>query len=312
MTSPTLAQLLRGDRLATAAGAHNPLTAYLVAEAGFDVVWASGLEISASMGVPDANVLSVSECLATAAAMSAKVDIPVLADCDSGFGGIGNVVHMVRAYESAGVSGVCIEDKTFPKLNSFVAGAQHLVPVEDFAGKIAAAVATRSSADFVVVARIEALIAGYGMEEALRRARAYELAGADALLIHSKRSTPDEVTEFCARYTGDLPVVAVPTTYADTTMDQLHAAGVSLAIYANHGLRSAISSTRETLGAILRERSASGVEPRLASLSDVFRIQDTTRLLDDESRFEAVGRAVAAEAEAGMDLEWATADAADR
>lgn len=309
MTQTRLKQLLHGDRLATAAGAHNPLTAALVEEAGFDVVWASGLEISASMGVPDANVLSVTECLSTAAAMAARVDIPVLADCDSGFGGITNVIHMVRDYEAAGIAGVCIEDKTFPKLNSFVVGPQQLVPVEDFAGKIAAAVESRRRPDFMVVARIEAFIAGYGLEEALRRARAYELAGADALLIHSKLSVPDEVVAFCERYTGTVPVVAVPTTYAATTMEQLHAAGVSMAIYANQGLRSAIASTRETFAAILRDRSASAVEQRLVPLSDVFGLQGTARMLEAETRFEQVGRAVAAQLKTdSIELEWAAAD----
>ncbi|MDQ0424645.1 isocitrate lyase/phosphoenolpyruvate mutase family protein [Cellulomonas iranensis] len=309
MTKSALKQLLHGDRLATAAGAHNPLTAALVEEAGFDVVWASGLEISASMGVPDANVLSVTECLSTAAAMAARVGIPVLADCDSGFGGITNVIHMVQDYEAAGIAGVCIEDKTFPKLNSFVAGPQQLVPIEDFAGKIAAAVASRRSADFVVVARIEAFIAGHGLEEALRRARAYELAGADALLVHSKLAVPDEVVAFCDHYTGDVPVVAVPTTYASTTMDELHAAGVSLAIYANQGLRSAIASTRETFAAILRHGCASAVESRLVPLSDVFGLQGTARMLEAEKRFEQVGRGVAAQVDADLAFDWAAAHA---
>lgn len=305
--STTLRQILDREGIATAAGAHNALTALLAAEAGFDTVWASGLEISASAGVPDANVLSVSECLAVAAGMAARVPVPVLADCDSGFGGIPNVARLVRDYEHARVQGICIEDKTFPKLNSFVGGAQKLVPIEDFAGKISAAVASRQSTDFVIVARIESFIAGHGLEEALRRAEAYEIAGADALLVHSKLQTPEQLFAFCSHYGGRLPIIAVPTTYASTTLDELEDAGISLAIYANHGLRSAIASTRATLSAILRDRCASGVESQIASLSEVFRLQDVDRLLDDERRHEAAGRAIASEVFGGAVVEAAGA-----
>lgn len=293
-TSKTLRDLLESPTFATAAGAHNPLTAQLAEQAGFDIVWASGLEISASMGVPDANILSMSECLAAAASMAEKVRIPVLADCDSGFGGIGNVTHMVRSYERSGIQGVCIEDKTFPKLNSFVAGNQALVPIEDFAGKISAAIEARSSRDFVVIARIEAFISGFGLDEALRRAKAYEAAGADAILIHSKLDVPDEIFAFTSAYEGDLPVVVVPTTYNTTTMTELSERGVSLAIYANQGLRSAIASTQHTFATILSEGSAAGVEHSIAPLSEVFALQDVERLLATEERFEATGREIAA------------------
>ncbi|KPI01692.1 Phosphoenolpyruvate mutase [Actinobacteria bacterium OK074] len=289
----SLRTLLHNADLAKAAGAHNPLTAQLVEQAGFDVVWASGLEIAASLGVPDANILSMNECLAVARAMVEKVSVPVLADCDSGFGGIGNVVHMVRSYEAAGVQGVCIEDKTFPKLNSFVAGNQALVPIEDFAGKIAAAVATRVSEEFVIVARIEAFISGYGLDEALRRAEAYELAGADALLIHSKLKTPDEIYSFCSAYAGDLPIVVVPTTYNSVTMEELRAAGASLAIYANQGLRGAITSIRQIFDSILAEGTAAPVEGQLAPLGEVFQYQDVAALLSAEDRFESIGQGVA-------------------
>jgi phosphoenolpyruvate phosphomutase len=304
----SLRALLHGTDLAKAAGAHNPLTAQLVERAGFDVVWASGLEISASMGVPDANILSMNECLAVARAMAEKVSIPVLADCDSGFGGIGNVAHMVRTYEAAGIAGVCIEDKTFPKLNSFVAGNQALVPIEDFAGKIAAAIASRSSEEFVVIARIEAFISGFGLDEALRRAEAYELAGADALLIHSKQKTPDEIYSFCTAYTGQLPIVVVPTTYNSVTMDELKAGGAALAIYANQGLRSAITSIRQTLEAILAEGSAAGVENRLAPLSEVFDYQGVAGLLSAEGRFESIGKDIAKQVIEVVGVERETAD----
>lgn len=294
----TLREILLSGTTSTAAGAHNALTARLVEEAGYDVVWASGLEISASMGEPDANILTMTDVLDVAASMARKVSIPVLADCDSGFGGIANVVATTRSYEAVGVQGICIEDKTFPKLNSFVAGNQALVPVEDFCGKIAAAVSSRNSADFIVIARIEAFISGFGLDEALLRANAYVAAGADALLIHSKQTDAHEISSFLSAYSGAVPVVVVPTTYKETTLNELDRMGAALAIYANQGLRSAITATRNTLAAILKGGSAAVVHDSIAPLSDVFKLQNMQQHLADEARFEAMGRDIALTVEA--------------
>ena len=220
-----------------AASAHNPLSAILVEEAGFPVIWASGLELSASRGVPDANVLTMADVLESTRQMAAAVEIPVLADCDSGFGDIGNVIEMVKQFESAGVAGVCIEDKTFPKLNSFAAGSQEMVAKEAMAAKILAAIDARRDSSFVIVARIESFISGAGLTDALERAEIYERAGADALLIHSKEPHADEIRSFIESYRGALPLIAVPTTYSSVTAAALHALGIALVIYANQTLR---------------------------------------------------------------------------
>lgn len=167
-------------------GAHNPLGARLAEEAGFDGIWASGFELSAAMGVPDASIVTMTQHLDMTRFMDAAIGIPVVADIDTGFGNATNVIHATRQYEAAGVAALVIEDKTFPKDTSLLAGGrQELVRVAEFEGKIAAAVATRRDPDLLVIARTEALIAGLGQEEALMRARAYEKAGADAILIHS-------------------------------------------------------------------------------------------------------------------------------
>ena len=267
-------------------GAHNPLSARLVEEAGFDAVWASGFEIAATRAQPDANILSMTECLEVAAELAAAVDVPVLADCDSGFGGVGNVTHMVCSYEERGVAGVCIEDKLFPKLNSFVNGHQELAPVGDFAAKIVAATEARSDPDFVVVARIEALIAGAGMDEALRRAAVYERAGADALVIHSKRDVPDEVYEFAERYTGSLPVIVIPTTYPAVTTGDLRRRGIDAVIYANQSLRAAIRAMRDVMERIAVSGSTAPVEAEIAPLRDVFGLQRMDELLSRQRRYE--------------------------
>ena len=288
--SDRLREILSAPALARAIGAHTPLSAILGAEAGFDAIWASGLEISASAGVPDANILSMAECLAVAASMVDSVGIPVLADCDSGFGNVNNVVHMIKSYERRGIAGICIEDKQFPKLNSFVPGNQDLAPIDDFAAKIYAAVQTRN--ELVVVARLEALISGDGLDEAIKRAYVYEEAGADALLIHSKLTVPSEVFAFRDEYRGALPVVVVPTTYNSVTAPQLEARGFGMAIYANHALRSSIEGMRGTLQRIIEDGTSSHVEPDIATVGEVFRLQGMAEMLTEQDTFEEVGRSL--------------------
>lgn len=283
-----LQNILARTEIGTAIGAHSPLSARLAEEVGFDVVWASGLEISAAAGVPDANILSMTDVLQVCATMADAVGVPVLADCDSGFGNVNNVIDMVRSFERRGIAGVCIEDKMYPKLNSFAHGTQDLAPIEDFAAKIRAAHETRES--MVIIARLEALIAGQGMDEALRRADVFENAGADALLIHSKMDTPDEIFEFRERYRGDAPVVVVPTTYNNVTANELQERGFALAIYANHALRSSIAAMRATLKQIHAEGTSRNIEADIVSVQEVFRLQGMDQMLAAQKYFEAHGR----------------------
>lgn len=282
LAAPTITRIM---------GAHSPLSARIAAEARFDAIWASGLEISAVAGVPDANILSMGETLQAAADIAAAVHVPVLADCDSGFGNVNNVVDMVRRYERAGISGVCIEDKQFPKLNSFISGNHDLTPVPDFVTKIIAATQTREDPDFVVVARIEALIAGRGMAEALHRAEAYAEAGADALLIHSKKSVPDEIHEFRERFDNQIPLVVVPTTYNTVTAEDLQSAGFGAVIYANHALRGAIVAMQEVLTQIREDGTTRHVESRIAPLKRVFELQGVDAMLEHQERYKKLADA---------------------
>lgn len=282
-----LRQLLQDDTIVRLIGAHSPLSAKIGEETGFDAIWASGLEVSALAGVPDANILSLAESALAASNMANAVEIPVLADCDSGFGNVNNVADMVRRYETGGVAGVCIEDKQYPKLNSFAGAQQDLTSTEDFVSKIIAATQSRQDPDLVVVARLEALIAGAGMEEALERAFAYEAAGADALLIHSKRTTPDEIYEFRQRYKGKVPVIVVPTTYNHVTASELEAHGFGAVIYANHALRSSISAMQSVLRRIHSDGTTRHIEAEIAPVKRVFELQKMSEMLEDQRRFEA-------------------------
>ncbi|PPI56031.1 isocitrate lyase/phosphoenolpyruvate mutase family protein [Rathayibacter toxicus] len=295
--SDRLRLLLAEKSVTKALGAHSALTALLVEEAKFDVVWASGLEISAARAVPDANILSAVEVLDAAAQMAEAVSIPVLADCDSGFGNVNNVIHTVRSFERRGIAGICIEDKLYPKLNSFAEGPQLLAPITDFAGRIHAAAAERS--ELVIVARIEALIAGQGLDEALLRGRAYAAAGADALLIHSKSPEPAEVFAFRDNLDVDIPVIVVPTTYHRVTIAELAEHGFAMAIYANHVLRSSIRAVQATAARIAAEGTTANVESELTPVSEVFRLQGLFDMLKNQECHESVGREIAASVEKG-------------
>ena len=163
--------------------------------------------ISAIHNVPDASILTMTEFFTASSNMANACEIPVIADCDTGYGDPTNVRYMVKKYENAGIAGICIEDKTFPKQNSLLSGGNNqLLSEKDFAAKILAANSAKQNNDFIIIARIEALISGIGMDEALKRAYAYENAGADLILIHSKKITPEEIFEFSDLWKGKIPI----------------------------------------------------------------------------------------------------------
>ncbi|MFS0870428.1 phosphoenolpyruvate mutase [Paenibacillus xylanilyticus] len=285
MKAQKLRSLFAGDQIIQIVGAHDGLSAKLVEEAGFDGIWASGLEISAVNAVPDANILTMTQYLQAAASMDAVTNIPVIADCDSGYGNVNNVMHLVREYERNGIAAVCMEDKLFPKLNSFAGGEQKLATIEEFSGKIRAAKDTQRNPDFMVIARIEALIAGAGMDEAVARAEAYEESGADAILIHSKKNDPSEILHFLSLYSNRLPIILVPTTYPQISASELQEYGVKMVIYANHGLRTSIHAIRQTFQQIKLAGNTLQIEDKIASVQDVFKLQGLQEMLDAEDYY---------------------------
>src|SRR5215475_12509678 len=210
-----LRRLLERPGVVVAAGAHDALSAKLAEEAGFDAVWASGFGMSAVQAVPDANILTLTETLEAVRRICDAVTIPVVADCDNGYGNAINVMRTASEFERAGAAGICIEDNEFPKRCSFYAGVRRdLVAVEEHARKVEAATAARRDPRFLVIARTEALIVGLGVDEALGRAHAYADAGADAILVHSKASEFNELRDFARAWNRSVPLAAVPTTYA--------------------------------------------------------------------------------------------------
>jgi phosphoenolpyruvate phosphomutase len=272
-------QLLRSSQLEFAMEAHNGISAKIVEEAGFPAIWAGGLSISASMGVRDNNEASWTQMLDAFEYMTDASSIPVLVDADTGYGNFNNVRRLVRKLEQRGVAAVCIEDKLFPKTNSFIDGErQQLASIEEFAGKIRAAKDTQVDPSFSVIARVEALIAGWPMDEALCRAHAYADAGADAILIHSKTPGPEQILEFMDQWSLDCPVVIVPTMYWRTPTSVFAEAGVSMVIWANHLLRSAVSAMQRTAQTIFETSSIVPIEAEVASVAEIFRLQGAAEL----------------------------------
>jgi phosphoenolpyruvate phosphomutase len=281
-----LKQMIQRPELAFLMEAHNGLSAKVAEEAGFEGIWGSGLSISAALGVRDHNEASWTQVLEVGEFMSDATTVPMLLDGDTGYGDFNTLRRVIRKLEQRGVAGVCIEDKLFPKTNSFIRGAaQPLAGIDEFAGKIKAGKDAQWDEDFVIVARVEAFIAGWGLEEAMKRAEAYRLAGADAILMHSALRSPVEILAFLKEWGNRLPVVIVPTKYYQTPTEVFREAGVSTIIWANHLMRSSLAAMQATAKQIAADQSLINVEERVAPLQEVFRIQGEGELEAAEKRY---------------------------
>jgi len=288
--------------------AHNGLAARIVEEAGFKGIWGSGLALSAQHAVRDNNELSWTQVVNILEFMSDATTIPILLDGDTGYGDFNNMRRLVRKLEQRDIAGVCIEDKLFPKTNSFIQGErQELEDVQTFCGKIQAGKDAQRDDDFCIVARVEALIAGWGLDEALRRGEAYRKAGADAVLIHSKQSRPDEILAFAREWANRCPLVIVPTKYYATPTEVFREHGISLVIWANHMVRASITAMQATARSIFETESLVDVEGRVATVAEIFRLQGADELLEAEkiyarsTRQDASAIILAASRGQGMD-----------
>ena len=282
----TLRLLLQRPGVTFLLEAHSALSAKIAEEAGFEAIWGSGLALSALSGVRDNNELSWTQVVDAVELITDATTIPLLLDADTGYGDFNTVRRLVRKLDSRGVAGICIEDKLFPKSNSLRLGSsQALADVEEFTAKIRAGKEASVSGELCIVARVEALIAGLGMDEAIRRAEAYHAAGADAILIHSRSPRPAEVLEFKSRFGDRCPVVIVPTTYAATPTAVFADAGFSAIIWANHMLRGSITAMQAIARTVKRDESVLGIEDRIASVAEVFRLQGADELEAAEKRY---------------------------
>jgi phosphoenolpyruvate phosphomutase len=285
--SEVLRKDLESKPILKVGGAFDAMSAKLVEINGFDAIWAGSFAISATHALPDASILTMTEFLNVASNMEESCNIPIIADCDTGFGGLSNVSHMVKKYEKAGIAAVCIEDKTFPKQNSLLENSkQELLPEKEFVAKIIAAQEAKENPNFMLIARTEALISGMGMKEAIKRANAYERAGADAILIHSKQDSPNEIFEFADTWGGTLPLVVVPTSFPIVKTDELISHKIKMIIYANQTLRVTHAIISKLLKQLKNSTSINDISIDMSSMQEIFQLQETYNIKKQEEKIE--------------------------
>jgi phosphoenolpyruvate phosphomutase len=286
-TSPSraaeLRSLLRSPELEFAMSAHDGISARIVEGAGFPAIWASGLSISTVMGARDNNEISWTQLVDAIEVMADMTSIPIIVDGDTGFGDFNNARRLARKLGQVGAAGVCMEDKVFPKANSFVGAHHQLANIEDFCAKLRAC--RDANDDIVLIARVEAFICGESLEVALERAEAYRQAGADGVFIHSRLTVPDEIIAFAERWENALPVVIAPTTYAGGGTQVFRDAGLSVAIWANHTLRAAVAAMRRAAHAIRQDQGTARIDDELTPLSELFELMDYDELFRAEELY---------------------------
>ena len=210
--------------------------------------------MSAALGVRDNNEASWTQVLEMLEFMADATTIPILVDGDTGYGNFNNVRRLVRKLCQRGIAGVCIEDKLFPKTNSFIGENQPLADVDEFCGRIKAGKDSQSDDDFQDRGARRGVDCRLGHGGGAAPGRGLSLGRSDPVLIHSKKETADEITGFCESWGGRAPVVIVPTMYHRTPTQTFRDAGVSMVIWANHNMRAAVSAMRQVSKAIRGER----------------------------------------------------------
>ena len=244
----------------------------------FDAMWISSLCDSTSKGKPDIELVDMTSRFRTIDDVMEVTTKPIIFDGDTG-GLIEHFVYTVRSLERMGVSAVIIEDKTGLKKNSLFGNevVQTQDTIEHFCQKISAGKKVQLTEDFMVIARIESLILERGMEDAMERARAYVNAGADGIMIHSRKKSPSEVLEFCSLFRKEnttTPIVVVPSSFNSITEQQLAEHGVNVVIYANQLTRSAFPAMQKTAEDILKYHRSKEADSRLMPIKDIITLID--------------------------------------
>jgi phosphoenolpyruvate phosphomutase len=283
--SQLLKKELNSKELSFLMEAHNGLTAKIVEVSGFKGIWASGLSISTALGVRDSNEASWTQILDVLEFMSDATTIPMLVDGDTGYGNFNNFRRLVSKLCQRKIAGVCIEDKQYPKTNSFIKKYQKLADIDEFCGKIKAGKDIQDDNDFSIIARVEALIAGWGIGEAIKRAEAYNKAGADAILIHSSKDNANEILKFKKEWGNKSPVVIIPTTYHMTPTNIFKKAGFSTVIWANHSLRASIKAVQDVTNHLIKKETLKGLEKKISSLNEVFELAGNDELYEAEKKY---------------------------
>ncbi len=279
-------RLLEQPGIIMAPGAYDCLTAKLIESAGFPAVYMTGAGTSvARLGYPDLALATMTEMLDNAGQIASAVDIPVIADADTGYGGILNVRRTVRQYERSGVAALHLEDQEFPKRCGHLADKK-VIDTRDMVQKIHAAVDARTDHDFTIIARTDA-IAVTGWDDAMRRCKEYVEAGADALFVEALR-TPDQIEQAGRELNVPLLYNYVETGKSPLLpASELERMGFKIVIYPASGLLSAMRAVRETLAALKQQGTTSHLLDNMDSLQDCFEAVGLSAMLTDDARFAA-------------------------
>ncbi|CAH0218315.1 Phosphonopyruvate hydrolase [Pseudomonas sp. Bi123] len=287
----SLATLLESKRCLRVLEAHSPISALLAQRArlelasgqhvSYDAIWSSSLTDSTQRGLPDIEILSPSNRLHGIREIFDVCSLPLIFDGDTGGKPEHFAIH-IKMLERAGVSAVVIEDKCGLKKNSLFGNAvsQEQDSIEEFCEKIRVGCASRSHRDLMIIARCESLILDRGMEDAIERCLAYVEAGADGIMIHSRKKDGLEILDFARLfrlYCAKVPLICVPTSYAHLRFDELEKAGFNAVIYANHMLRSAYLAMREVANGILANGRTLEMEPRCLGINEILDLVPGTR-----------------------------------
>lgn len=283
-----LRQLLSMTPIVKVMEAHSGLTGLIVEKTiiegdngkldQFDAMWISSLCDSIAKGKPDIELVDMTSRFRTIEDITEVTTKPIIFDGDTG-GLTEHFVYTVRSLERLGVSAVIIEDKTGLKKNSLFGTEveQTQASIEDFSAKIAAGKKAQLTDDFMIIARIESLVLEKGMEDALERAKAFVFAGADGIMIHSRKKNPDEILEFCDQFRAEdqvTPIVVVPSSFNTITEAELSEHGVNIVIYANQLTRSAFPTMHQTAEDILKYHRAKEVDDRLMPIKQIITLID--------------------------------------
>ena len=283
-----LRQLLKAKKLLKIMEVHNALSGLIVENTiiekenlSFDGMWSSSLTDSTSKGKPDIEAVDLTARLNTINEIFEVTTKPLIFDADTG-GKIEHFKFTVRSLERIGVSAVIIEDKTGLKKNSLLGNdvVQTQDSIENFCAKIKAGKESQISQDFMIIARIESLILEKGMDDALKRAFAYVEAGADGIMIHSRKKEPDEIFEFVEkfrRFDKITPIVVVPTSFNSVTTDEFEKIGVNIVIYANHMLRAAYPGMKKVAELILKHKRSLEADPYCMPIKDILNLIPGTK-----------------------------------
>ncbi len=285
----TLKKLLRRDKLLVAPGCFDGLSARLVQEAGYEAAYLSGGAVARSMGIPDIGLVSMSEAIERAVQVVSVVNIPVIADADTGYGNAVNLVRTVREFERVGVAAIHIEDQITPKRCGHLDGKE-VIPLAEMEAKLKAALAARTDSDFVIIARTDARGVN-GFDDAIERARVFAKVGVDAIFVEAPQSE-EELAEIPRRLPG-VPLLVNVFKGGKTPMlpmEQLEKMGYRIAIYPSETQRAGIHAMRNALATLKREGTTESIDATLTTFKERDRVVGLDEWQSIEKQFMALDK----------------------